>query len=105
LQGTGGVENVRGGEAKVEVAGDVGGARLGDRLGDGGDKGDDVVIRLFLNLLYALSGEVRLLGELFSLFRWDLAQRSAGAADGELDPEPGAKLRLLVQRAAISGSV
>jgi hypothetical protein len=52
----------------VEVAGNV--ARV---LGDSGDEGYHVVVGLGLDLVDALDGEVRPLGELGDLFLRDLA--------------------------------
>ncbi len=95
MQGSGGVEHVGGGEAEVEVSGDVRGSLLDDRLRDGSDEGDNVVVRLLLDLLNALYGKVGLFGQFLDLFRRDLPEAGAGAADGELDLQPSAELGFL----------
>jgi hypothetical protein len=68
LQGARGIQHVGAREAEVEVARDV--ARV---LGNGGDEGYDVVLRLPLYLVDTFDVEVRFFGELLDLFRGDLA--------------------------------
>ena len=77
LECSGGVQHVGGGQAEVEVAGHVPGV-----LGNGGDKGYYVVVRLSLYLLDTLHGEVRFLGQLLDFIGGYLAEFRAGAAHG-----------------------
>jgi len=56
----------------VEVTCDIGGTSRGNRLRDGCDEGDNVVVRLGLYFVDALDGEICFFGELFNLFLGDL---------------------------------
>src|SRR5918911_433985 len=72
LQGCGGVEDVRGGEAEVKVARHIACAPVGNRLGDGRDEGDDVVPYFFFDLVDTLDREVCICGQFLDLVCGDL---------------------------------
>ena len=90
LEGKGRVENIRGGQAHVDVPG------LGaDLLSHGGEEGDDIMSRGLLDLVDAADIEVRTLADRLHRLGRYLPILGVGLTDGELHVQPPPVLILL----------
>ena len=89
-QGQGSVEDIGRGESVMEVF------REGtDIFSHAGQKGDDIVFRLFLDFIHPLNIKGGLLPDLFHGFPWNFTQFRKGLTGQEFNLKPGLKLSLL----------